>query len=268
MDTVRRKVSVILVLFLAALVAFSPMARAAGSLEPNAPPGPVMKSLDEVEPRIPIPGSSVSTGTFVISQSGSYYLTGDRLASGVGISVDVNDVTIDLMGFSLIGSGTAAIGITLYGRSNVEIRNGTIRNFGYHGILEYNWGSGAKNHRIINVRLINNGRVGSGYYGINMQGNGHLIKDCTVKGNSGFGFDVGTGCLVTGNIVCFNGETGFRVGFGSTVVGNTAYNNTGVGIVLGNYCMADQNTSYNNGGTNLQSGTGCVLGTNCAPESN
>ena len=54
-------------------------------LEPSALPAQSMKTLDEVEPRIPIPGSDTAVGTYVINSSRSYYLSGDRMCSGVGL---------------------------------------------------------------------------------------------------------------------------------------------------------------------------------------
>ena len=127
---------VILVLSLAALVAISPMAKAAGSLEPNAPPGPVMKSLDEVEPRIPIKASDLP---LTITQRGSYYLTQDVNFTDTAhhaITVECNDVTIDLKGYTITGpNSTSYHGIYMNGRTNVEVRNGTVRDF-YNGIYE------------------------------------------------------------------------------------------------------------------------------------
>src|SRR5450432_1854521 len=104
-----------------------------GSLTPPGAPTPTMKSLDQVQPRTLIPGGTVA---YTISSEGSYYLSGNLVvASGPGaIIVASNNVTIDLQGFELVGSGAGA-GIFLNGGvSNVTIRNGTIRNFAGDGI--------------------------------------------------------------------------------------------------------------------------------------
>src|SRR5262245_28304173 len=86
----------------AAIATFTTVA-AAGDLNP--PPGPVgatMKTLREVEPRTAInatntPGDAGSL--FVITQPGSYYLTGNVTVNGMaGIKISASNVTIDLNG--------------------------------------------------------------------------------------------------------------------------------------------------------------------------
>jgi hypothetical protein len=260
METKHKKTKVVVSAFsLAALLVISFLA-VAGNLEPTAPPGPTMKTLDEVEPRIPIPASDSPVSTFTISQSGSYYLSGNRNCSTNGIRVDANDVTINLMGYSLLGPDSGSYsGVDMYGRSNVEIRNGTVRGF-FCGINE-NYVRG-RNHRVINIRAISNSN-----HGIILQSTNNLIKDCTVsrnglKASSVFGINSGPGSTITGNMVYENGfsATGnvnsIIASSGSTITGNTVYDNgtqamgTGTyvrGIYVSSGCTVIGNTVYRNG---------------------
>lgn len=191
----------------------------AGNLEPSAEPGSTMKTLDEVEPRIPI-----SSLPYTVSASGSYYITGDL--TGVlgqhGLTIEANDVTIDLMGHSLIGPNPNAgteNGIYMNGRSNVEIRNGTVCNFLY-GIYE-NDAENSNIHRIINVRAISNTA-----YGICLSGRGNLIKNCTAAYNVQYGISTGLGSTLVGNTACFNLMHGIYVPGQCLLNNNTAnFNN-------------------------------------------
>lgn len=99
---------------------------------PPGAPASTYKSLQEVEPRTPI-----ASGSFIITQPGSYYLTNNitqSTAPGVtGIQVATSNVTIDLNGFTISGGQT---GIELAGTiSNITIKNGTIRNTSGSGIF-------------------------------------------------------------------------------------------------------------------------------------
>jgi parallel beta-helix repeat protein len=253
-------------------------------------------------------GTEIKSLPFTINTPGFYYITGNLTSTDTGITVEADDVTIDLMGFSIIGPGNASginYGILMENQRNVEIRNGTIRNFGNAGVRENDYN--ALGHRLINIKSYDNGG-----YGINLDSKGNVIercmvflndgyglytggssvvmnciaydneghgmyvegsstvKDCTAYDNYNSGINVATYGTIIGNTVHSNRQNGLVAGYGSTVVANNAYDNNLYGISLVNNSLVDQNTAYSNGSagptyTNIDSCATCTFGTNHAP---
>src|ERR1044071_6605833 len=99
---------------------------AQGALTPSGAPAPTMKSLAQVEPRTAI----TNTGSTIISQPGSYYLTTNiTVTSGDAITIATNGVTLDLNGFTILSTETSPNGtaIVLIGVRDIHISNGFIR---------------------------------------------------------------------------------------------------------------------------------------------
>lgn len=235
----------------------------AGNLNPSAPPTTgTMKPLDQVEPRIPISAPGV------ISSSGSYYLTKNITSTGTGINISADDVTLDLCGFTLAGPGSGlTYGIYINGTKNIEIRNGTIKNFGLSGIQDAL--SSGNNRRIINMRVVNNGRFG--IYLSGATAGGDLVKDCLVSGNGTsytstvYGIYLTSHCIVSGNLVHNNGNAtltsayGISVGTGSVVTGNTVRTNYGYGITATTSCRITDNTVTDNRNSGITAGDNCTI---------
>lgn len=182
-----------------------------------------------------IPGFPVS-----ISEPGSYRLTSDLQLSSVTvgsvISITVDNVVMDLNGFNVLcGPGGTADGITIANPDHVEIRNGTIRNCGRHGIFT---NSGTHYIRVIGVSAIDNA-----FTGIELQGTVNFVDGCTAINN---------------------GLNGIRANDGSLVINSVAQSNTNLGLVLGATAGYRSNvlTENNGGNGNAQVASGLQLGAN------
>jgi hypothetical protein len=185
-------------------------------------------------------GTKITSVPYEIKNPGFYYLGGNLTYSGTGdaITVNANDVTLDLMGFSLTNSGAKGDtrGIFMGGKSNVEIRNGTVRGF-FNGV----WNSPIGNKsRALNIRAIDNGN------GISIESSNCLVKGCNASNNSGSGIIVVSGLIA--DCVASNNFNGIVLEGPGSVLGNNAFNNSGLNFLLGNgvatAIMADRNSAF------------------------
>ena len=163
-------------------------------------------------------GTKITSLPYTIDAPGYYFLV-DNLSYNIGNGITVNsdNVTIDLMGFTLTGPGVASnyCGIYMDGRNNVEIRNGTVTGW-FKGIAED--GDGAAGHRMIGVRAAKN------QFGIYLHGTNHLIKGClATQGN----FGSGSGLIILG------GGTISDCTSMNFTTSNPAVDNSGYGILIG-----------------------------------
>lgn len=266
----------------------------AGSLNPPAPPTTgTMKPLDAIEPRIPLsqtttPGDAECL--FRITQSGSYYLTGNIkvIEDKHAILINADHVTLDLNGFSLECSIKDfsetyfpwASGVKINpGSDDVEIRNGSI--FGktrmvpgkpplqlptyfysfLNGILATNAPPDevySDRIRIIDVRI--DGCRGSG---IVLNGKSNTIESCTVSNNQQRGISVSDYSIIKKCIITCNNSGGISTGFGCLISGNICIKNQGVGIGTNSYSTISDNTvSENQRGIDVN--MGCTVVGNSA----
>jgi hypothetical protein len=151
-----------------------------------------MKSLDQVEARTPLAGS---TSTVTIDTSGSYYLTGNvSVSTGNGISVTANGVTLDLNGFTISSSAATAAGtgINLNG-SDITIRNGHIRGGVTFSAGAFSAGPGFQNGIFYgsarNIYVSGVSVSGVSQYGIYLPtvGSTIVVDHCTVRTSGSFG---------------------------------------------------------------------------------
>ncbi len=196
--------------------------------------------------------------------SGSYILINDISASGTCLTLTGDNITIDFNGFTIKMTSGSGSGITdsSTARSNIVIRNGTVRDFTVVGIFLLS----SSSIQIDRMRAVSNGASGievgndssvtnsiasnNGDIGITGFGN-ILITGNTANNNAGFGIH-GTTNLISGNTANGNAK-GIEAAAGSTISGNTASGNS-FGIIVGGGGRSDilNNTASDNGLTGIE----------------
>jgi len=233
----------------------------AGELEPPVPPGnPTMKPLNEVEPRRPIYAHMLP---LTITDAGSsWYLAESIVTSGAGIIVEVDNVTIDLMGFVLQG-GTGP-GIDADQTGGLTVRNGTIEAWAGSCVLAGNrariervtarlcQGSGIRSE--FDSLVIDSDANNNGVHGIIVKA-GSIVRGCLAANNDENGIwaqehSAVSGVLVDRCVADANLKNGIRVDGYSTVVNNQVRANASpnkAGIwIYGSYNRVEGNTVINN----------------------
>ncbi|MBN1676619.1 MAG: right-handed parallel beta-helix repeat-containing protein [Kiritimatiellae bacterium] len=193
-----------------------------------------MKTLQQVEPRIPI-----SSAPFTITEPGSYYLTTNLNTSAHGVIIQCGGVSLDLMGFSIIGDGGAGDnGIYIQGETNAPLKSvlvsdGILQSFGcglycrcgtscmfrdlaatgntFCGIFFTGYQGRCNGNMIRSCIVNNNGSQGIYLYGVAGECKGNSVAQCVVNGNGTWGIlldgrDLGeccdnriSGCTIQGN---------------------------------------------------------------------
>lgn len=169
-----------------------------GPLEPPGPPESTMLPLDELDPRRPIHADMLP---LTITDKGSSWYLAESIpvASGDGIIVDADDVTIDLNGFSLRGGsgwGIRNSEPSINTPGGTTVKNGTIESWLAGGIRL------GERSTVENVLVRHNEGTG-----IQLHQDGRVI-DCVVLGNAVHGIIVYSGSLVRGSTASANVENG------------------------------------------------------------
>lgn len=198
---------------------------AQGALLPAGAPAPSMKTLAQIESRTDVatlPGDA--TAIRVITQPGSYYLTGDvvGVAGKGGIRIEANNVTLDLNGFAVTGPGAGSLsgiycppegdGTPMF--RTIAIRNGVVASWGGRGVS-----SGVSIDFVVSDVRIRD----CGGYGIQLAGGFCLVENCMVEAVTGEGITIGgsggldsiiRGCIVVGVSAPASRAIGISAGYG------------------------------------------------------
>jgi hypothetical protein len=233
---------------------------AQGSLTPPGAPAPTMKTLDQIEARTPI-----SSVPFTISQPGSYYLTKNlNVTGGDAITINANQVTLDLNGFTVSSTAPSATGSGIQLAANladITILNGRIKGGVTNNGGVFN-GPGFANGIKYSAGLLANVRVagvsvsGCLNYGIYL--NTGVVESCTVQTVGNYGIvassishSTAVGC---GNDAIFADNAANCYGFSSSSYGvhatsaencrGASSSSIGLDALTANNCYGSSGSGY------------------------
>ena len=162
-----------------------------------------------------------------ISIGGSYRLASNLVVTSAvnGIEVRANEVSIDMGGFTLVGSGVGRNGIASFNRS-LRVAGGNVRGFTNDGIRTI-----AQHLSVSDMLVTRNGR-----HGIFADPQGPFtdtvafasIAGSKVTANTSNGIICGENCRVENSLISGNGASGVSFyGLGGLALGNTVTQNSG-----------------------------------------
>jgi len=236
-----------------------------------------------------------------LSLSGSYRLTsGLSGGSGIEITSGVDDVTIDLGGFTIDGAGATGSGIAALGSDEgVTVRNGIVRDFAGTGIsiggesrvvdvqVEQCTGgiaAGARSivlrSRVVDAgingfalgiqsRVAHNASERSGLRGF-LLGGASVVSGNSSRDNGLEGFDSSAWQLLLFDNVSLSDDTGISLGLRGLLRGNVVSTATKVGISAGDGSVIDANAvdAVGQAGGGAQDLDGVQCGEGCAVRGN
>ncbi len=205
----------------------------------------------------------------VLSQPGSYVLTGNLVVLAPGVSaieVITGEVSLDLAGFAILGpTGCvkglpgnppacapvhAGRGVNASGQTTTRIRNGRIRGMG----VGVDAGDGAHVEAVLATSSSGDGIVA---------GPASLVHSSQSALNLGIGISLGSDCVATENDVASNGSDGIRAGAGSTLGKNRSRENLGRGIAAAaDYGTVVENEVTSSGQIGIEVGVGYTVAGN------